>query len=783
MPLPGVTQVFADYTPWLEPNFTSDTVLTWRAPHGKKGGPLPGVQIGQGNLDVQHYRLARAELRLPQHVTKGATQPKLELVLTHEWINATAAAESIRKVGKHWLTEHPDLVEGPEKEAFLRNRTDILRHEKDAVARQRMWNRSVAGDQLIAAQTQLDMTLESVKAARAKNEVGLRSSLRQARSEVQRSIEQLRLAAKQTKTLSGMSSLSLERAALQAAAQNLTNATTVWSDTWRLSASPEQLRTWSSFALSASPAAHLVSSILSLQETIVSDLVSMESLQAKEAEWEAGATDIMSRASATISDDAHRDYEQMLKQAKRDAVAKLQAKQGKLSSNATTLLAHLDRLHVADSPRVIQAWRCLRQYPMPRHGCFPSSPGSARRLPSLEADMFTEAWAVALGDNRSLITIFVPLVPSNVTKMPALLCAFNPKGCREHAWGTGPLWKREGGTARGYPLLPWWECGMPPEQRPALRIILEPFDVSDEWLGLALKQLRGTDEIVADAGAVEPELAFGPTGVQAVEIHSRHAQSLYMAKSAAKGQQDMARFLTLIALLSVTIIVFFVAAERYTSNGSTFLEFFIKKDLKGGRMGFTADLKTVYLVSGSLLLLTHMTLLVWIPLQGMREARCMDRFDWRKHEWYSVYQWVSRGVEVAIYWRMGGKGYGIMWGLLKLFMGCMGGLDFYTDVTFIVVAYLCQGQATVSGIHLWEASLCTFLVSVMVMQVLVPVGMAMYYPERRLVMIIMIMVMMTIMIIRLLLLLLLLIIIMILLLLLLLLLLLIIMMITTTHQY
>ena len=362
--------------------------------------------------------------------------------------------------------------------------------------------------------------------------------------------------------------------------------------------------------------------------------------------------------------DAHRDLQQDLSDARREAAASMQAAKEdlkarheqlvhdlkstwsstrrNLSSDAASLLAHLDRLRVADSPKAIPARRCLQRYPLLLHGCSPSSAGNARHLPSLEAAMFTEAWAVALGLRRP-VNILVPLVPSNTTRVPALLCAFNPKGCMEKDRSSGPLWKLDDGSGRGYASLPWWARGMPPEQKPEAHIILEPFSVSDEWLTLALGPLRGTGEVAANAEAVEPELTLGPTGLQAVEIHSQRAQSLYMQKAGIKASQDATRFLKLTAVLSVTIVVFFGAVECCKSTGSECSvecawQFLVKREINGERVGFIDDQASDYIVIGVFLLVLHTTLLVWIPLQGMSEARCMDRFDWHKHEWYTVYQ-------------------------------------------------------------------------------------------------------------------------------------------------
>ena len=225
------------------------------------------MQVGHANLDVQHYRLTRAELRLPQHVTTGARRPELELVLTHTWSNATNITKAVREMHKEWLSEHPEQRD--RKEAS-RNTTEVDRRIEDAVARQRMWMRSAAGDQLAAAEKRLDTTLEKVQASRASLSRHSLTLLRQAQHEAQRSIRQLRLTATRAKTLSG-SDQAVERETLQAAIKSFTNASSVWDQAWGLQA----LQTLPAALRSREPA---VSSTDALRKDVADGLAALASL-------------------------------------------------------------------------------------------------------------------------------------------------------------------------------------------------------------------------------------------------------------------------------------------------------------------------------------------------------------------------------------------------------------------------------------------------------------------------------------------------------------------------
>ena len=218
------------------------------------------MQVGHANLDVQHYRLTRAELRLPQHVTTGARRPELELVLTHTWTNATAITKAVSERHKHWLSEHPELL--IHRKDAIRNITEVVRHRKDAVARQRMWMRLAAGDQLAAAEKRLDAIQKSDQASRA--------SLGQGRHEAQQSTRQLQLATRQAKTLSG-SDEAVERETLQAAIKSFTDASSVWHQAWEHQSLPAALRK----PASREPA---VSSIDALRKDVADGLAALASL-------------------------------------------------------------------------------------------------------------------------------------------------------------------------------------------------------------------------------------------------------------------------------------------------------------------------------------------------------------------------------------------------------------------------------------------------------------------------------------------------------------------------
>merc|ERR1712129_555534 len=109
-----------------------------------------------------------------------------------------------------------------------------------------------------------------------------------------------------------------------------------------------------------------------------------------------------------------------------------------------------------------------------------------------------------------------------------------------------------------------------------------------------------------------------------------------------------------------------------------------KTDLKGQRKTL-GDKKSSFIIASILLFITHVLVLICIPLLGLREARCLSGFDWRNHSAYVVYQFVARMTELYFYWTMGGIGIGFGWLGFKLSMGILGGLDFYTDLLFIFI--------------------------------------------------------------------------------------------------
>jgi len=126
-----------------------------------------------------------------------------------------------------------------------------------------------------------------------------------------------------------------------------------------------------------------------------------------------------------------------------------------------------------------------------------------------------------------------------------------------------------------------------------------------------------------------------------------------------------------------------------------------------------------------------MTVLVVIPLYGLAGARCLDGYDWHQHYAYISFQTMARMVELWLYQRLGGVGMGFALLLFKSAVGAAGGIDFYTDITFLAISYLCGGPAKVWDVPLWMVAGGLFIVGVLILQLLVPLCAAMLFPKYR----------------------------------------------------
>ena len=114
--------------------------------------------------------------------------------------------------------------------------------------------------------------------------------------------------------------------------------------------------------------------------------------------------------------------------------------------------------------------------------------------------------------------------------------------------------------------------------------------------------------------------------------------------------------------------------------------------------------------------------IVWVPLKAMGRASVSTGLPWEAHLTFFSFMMASRLLELFVHALCGfsKEVTSLPTILMRVFLGLLAGADVYTDVNFIMIAYI-------SGWPLWILAAMVFVIGVLIFQFALYFGAAIYY--------------------------------------------------------
>ncbi|CAE7209103.1 Khsrp [Symbiodinium sp. CCMP2592] len=260
------------------------------------------------------------------------------------------------------------------------------------------------------------------------------------------------------------------------------------------------------------------------------------------------------------------------------------------------------------------------------------------------------------------------------------------------------------------------------KQRGTRELELTPRDIQDSsssWTRATLHLRLG------HAAPAIPE----ETGIPVI-LASAYFEELFFESSPLEVQRSQHIFFGtigacgLLVAITMSCVEFGKSSETLQHTAATSYELLIQNPTAGA-------LPSDQLVFLPALVLLHGLSLTCIAAAGSDTTRCLSGFPWLPHYCYGVVQFLLRTYEIYLYKQISGPGVGLASALCLSGLGCLGALDFYTDVCFYYVMKHCAGLVTICGFEIWQISQCLLVVGVLIAQVLLPAARAFTYPGQR----------------------------------------------------
>ncbi|CAE7518887.1 unnamed protein product [Symbiodinium sp. CCMP2592] len=114
--------------------------------------------------------------------------------------------------------------------------------------------------------------------------------------------------------------------------------------------------------------------------------------------------------------------------------------------------------------------------------------------------------------------------------------------------------------------------------------------------------------------------------------------------------------------------------------------------------------------------------IIWVPLKAMEKASISTGLPWEAHLTFFSFMMASRLLELFVHALCGfsKEVTSLPTILMRVFLGTLAGADVYTDVNFIMIAYI-------SGWPLWILAAMVFVIGVLIFQFALYFGAAIYY--------------------------------------------------------
>ncbi|CAE7518873.1 unnamed protein product [Symbiodinium sp. CCMP2592] len=114
--------------------------------------------------------------------------------------------------------------------------------------------------------------------------------------------------------------------------------------------------------------------------------------------------------------------------------------------------------------------------------------------------------------------------------------------------------------------------------------------------------------------------------------------------------------------------------------------------------------------------------IIWVPLKAMGRASVSTGLPWEAHLTFFSFMMASRLLELFVHALCGfsKEVTSLPTILMRVFLGTLAGADVYTDVNFIMIAYI-------SGWPLWILAAMVFVIGVLIFQFALYFGAAIYY--------------------------------------------------------